>query len=210
MRKKTCLASFFGVFAMLAIGLLQQTHAAAVPGQSSISVAEASRRAKAQQKNQKPPAKVYTDDDIANLKGSISIVGPAPAAPPAAEGDAKAADAAAGTQTPAVAGTPTDKAAAAASVKDEAYWRKEFADARKKLADDSKELDVLQREFNLKQQQYYSDPNVALREQNSRKDLNDTQAQIYAKQAEVEKDKQAISDLDDALRKAGGDPGWGR
>jgi len=91
----------------------------------------------------------------------------------------------------------------------EAAWRGRFAEARKTLAEDSKELDVLQREFNLKQQQFYSDPNVALREQNSRKDLDDTQAQIDAKKADVAKDQQAISDLQDALRKSGGDPGWG-
>jgi len=60
----------------------------------------------------------------------------------------------------------------------------------------------------LKQQQYYSDPNVALREQNSRKDLDDSQAKITAKQQDVDRDKQAVSELEDALRKAGGDPGW--
>ena len=45
-------------------------------------------------------------------------------------------------------------------VKDEAYWRKKFADANKKLTDDAHELDILQREYNLKEQQYYSDPNT--------------------------------------------------
>src|SRR5260370_3268817 len=92
--------------------------------------------------------------------------------------------------------------------KDEASWRAKFAAARKTLGDDSKELDILQREFNLKQQQYYTDPTAALKEQNSREDLNKTQSQIDAKKQTVEKDKQALADLEDELRKAGGNAGW--
>jgi hypothetical protein len=60
----------------------------------------------------------------------------------------------------------------------------------------------------LKQQQYYSDPNTAMREQYDRHDLTDTKTKIDDKTAAVAKDKQAISDLEDALRQAGGEPGW--
>jgi hypothetical protein len=198
MRKKIVSTSF-GVLAIAALSLLQQAQAAApLPQQASESVADAARRNREEKKTQKPAARVYTDDDIANLKGTVSVVGPPPPAPPPAA-DAKTTDAAA-----------TDKTPPAPAVKDEAYWRKAFADARKKQADDAKELDILQREFNLKQQQYYTDPNVAMHEQNTRKDLNDTQAQIDAKTADVAKDKQAISDLQDGLRNAGGDAGWSR
>jgi hypothetical protein len=170
--------------------------AQAQPQQQQDSIVEAARKAREQQKKETKPAKVYTNEDITQLKGDVSVVGPAPAPAPAAATADKGA-------------TP-DKAAASDDTngKDEAGWRKKFAEARKTLADDSKELDILQREFNLKQQQYYSDPNVALREQNSRKDLDDTQAHIDAKKADVAKDTQAISDLEEALRKAGGDPGW--
>ena len=89
-------------------------------------------------------------------------------------------------------------------------WRQQFKDARKTLADDTHELDILQREYNLKQQQYYSDPNVAMREQFTSKDLTDTKKSIDNKTAAVEKDKQAISDLEDSLRQSGGDAGWSR
>ena len=79
----------------------------------------------------------------------------------------------------------------------------------KKLADDAKELDILQREFNLKQQQYYSDPNSRDEaEQFDRQDLNDTKTKIDDEDRGVAQDKQDISDLEDELRKAGGDPGW--
>ena len=50
---------------------------------------------------------------------------------------------------------------------------------------DAKEADILQREYNLKEQQYYSDPNTAMREQYDRKDLNDTKALIDEKNAAV-------------------------
>jgi hypothetical protein len=169
---------------------------AAGTAQSGSSLTEAARKAREQEKN-RPPAKVYTNEDIANLKGSVSVVGaPTPTAPP--EGTAPAAPAAAA------------KAAAKPEVKDEAYWRAKFADARRKLADDTKEADILQREYNLKEQQFYSNPNVALREQYSRADLNKTSGEINAKKADVEKDKQAISTLEDQLRESGGDSGWAR
>ena len=83
-----------------------------------------------------------------------------------------------------------------------------FAAARKLLADDTRELDILQREFNLKQEQFYQDPTAALKQQYSREDLDKTQSQIDAKKQVVEKDKEAISDLEDELRRSGGEPGW--
>jgi hypothetical protein len=160
---------------------------------------EAARIAKEKKQVQRQPAKVYTNEDVAGLKGDISVVGVVPEPPAADAAPAPAGD----------AGTPA-AAAPATQVKDEAYWRKAFADARKKLADDTKELDILQREFNLKQQQFYSDPNVALREQHGREDLNRTQEQIEVKKQDVEKAKQALVDLEAELRRSGGNPGWAR
>jgi chromosome segregation ATPase len=103
-------------------------------------------------------------------------------------------------------GEPGEKA----TVKDEAYWRAKFGDANKKLADDSHELDILQREYNLKQEQYYADPMAALKQDYSRQDLNDTRTKIDEKTAAVAQDKSDISSLEDDLHQAGGDPGWAR
>ena len=134
---------------------------------------------------------VIDNDNLGTLTGAVNVVGQASA--PADQ--AKAASA-----------TETDKPAA----KGETYWRAQFATANKKLADDTHEADILQREYNLKQQQYYSDPNTAMKEQYNRKDLTDTKQGIEGKTAAIAKDKQDISDLEDALRQAGGDPGWAR
>ena len=70
------------------------------------------------------------------------------------------------------------------------------------------ELDILQREFNLKQEQFYTDPMAALKQEYSRQDLNDTKTKIDEKTAVVAQDKADISNLEDELRQAGGDPGW--
>jgi hypothetical protein len=169
----------------------------ALPGRAQESVADAARKAQATKKPSTKPVPVFTNDNLDTVKGAISIVGEAPANQPGTPDKDKAADK---SKAPAT----VDKTQA----KGEDYWRKTFADARKKLADDARELDVLQREYSLKQQQYYSDPNMAMREQFSRQDLTETKTKIEDRTAVVATDKQSISDLEDQLRQAGGEPGW--
>jgi polyhydroxyalkanoate synthesis regulator phasin len=60
------------------------------------------------------------------------------------------------------------------------------------------------------QVQYYSDPQKALMQQHDRSDINEGTAKIDAKKKDIESLKQQLSDLEDQLRKAGGDPGWAR
>ena len=159
----------------------------------SPSVADAARKARAQKKDSVKPVKVFTDDNVGDIKGQISVVGAEPS-PQADSAGAKKEDAKA--------------ASASEGKKDEAYWRGKFAAARKALAEDTREVDILQREFNLKQEQFYRDPTAALKQQYSREDLEKTQNQIDTKKQDVEKDKQALSDLEDEMRRSGGEPGW--
>jgi hypothetical protein len=163
------------------------------------SVADAARKAQAEKKTA-PKAKMTIDNDnLDTLKGTINVVGEEPASP---EDQAKkpAADEKAPT-----AAAPGEKGAA----KDEGYWRQKFADANKKLTDDAHELDILQREYNLKQQQYYNgDPQAAMKQDYSRQDLNDSKSKIDDKTALVAQDRTDIANLEDELRQAGGDPGW--
>ncbi len=168
------------------------------------SVADAARKARREHRVSAKPVTVFTNEDLASIKGTISVVGPAPAPAPASAASEKSEK----LEKRAAAALPDDDKTP--SVKGEAYWRKRFAQARRTLADDAHELDILQREHNLKEQQYYSDPNTAMREQYTRQDLNDTKTKIDEKTAAVAHEKQAISDLEDALRAAGGDPGWSR
>jgi DNA repair exonuclease SbcCD ATPase subunit len=172
----------------------QQSQASPAP-QSGDPVADAARKAREQQKATPKPKKVYTEDDIKPATPS-SDAGPAPAT-----GGAQA--------TP---GSGPDAAANGGSKGDDAEkaWRKRFQDLRDKIAAAEKELDILQREDDKAQLQYYNDPTKAMNEQYTRKDINDKNAKIDRKKQEIEDLKKQHSDLEDELRKAGGDPGWAR
>src|SRR5262249_1142229 len=91
---------------------------------------------------------------------------------------------------------------------EEATWRSRFARLRHKLEQDQADLDVMQRELGVLNTQYYSDPNKQLQQQLSREDINKKTADIEARKKDVEGDKRAMSEAEDELRKAGGDPGW--
>lgn len=189
-----------------------QEGAASTTGSQSDSLGDAARKARAQKKEPSKPAKVFTNEDIGGLRGTISVIGnePAPAAASGKTGE-KADDKkpANGADAKTTNGTDAkDANAKKEQPKDEPYWRARFAATRKILAQDTKELDILQREFNLKQEQYSQDPNWAMHEQNTRADINKTQSEIDNKKQDIDRDKQALSDLEDELRKAGGDPGW--
>jgi chromosome segregation ATPase len=164
-------------------------------------VADAARKARAQQKAAPKPKKVYTDDDVKpatpspeNAAANSQPAGNAQAAPDNAQGAA---------QNDANA-SPEKKEDAATT------WKKRFADQRNKIAAAEKELDILQREAEKAQVQYYPDPQKALTEQLTRKDINDKNAKIDAKKQDIANLKQQLSDLEDELRKSGGDPGWAR
>jgi len=158
--------------------------------QNSGDVAAAARKAREQQKDAPKPKKVLTNDDI-----------------PSAPADTKPAGATAaqtGDQTAA-----SDKEADN-DPKSEASWRKRFKALHDKIAAAQKELDILQRELDKDQVQYYSNPQEALMQQHDRSDVNDRTAKIDAKKKEIDSLNQQLSDLEDELRKSGGDPGWAR
>lgn len=166
--------------------------------QNTDDVAAAARKAREQQKMAPKPKKVVTNDDM-------------PSAPPPAP--APAATDANGAKPEGQQATNTasaDEKAAESDPKSEAYWHKRFQALHDKLAGAQKELDVLQRELNTDQVQYYSDPQKALMQQHDRSDINEKTAKIDAKKKEIDSINQQISDLEDELRKAGGDPGWAR
>jgi hypothetical protein len=185
------------------------------------SVADAARKAKAQKKSEPQAKRVWTDEDLPNVPREV----------PAAEGSATAAEETLpqGATSP-LGATAAARAGAAAQADKttssgddgkkqaelEAKWRQRFADAHKKLDDDQKDLDLMQREYNLKREQYYSDPNTAMRQQYNNTgggrgpELADLQKKIDDTKQKIEADKQAISDLEDQLRRDGLPPGWSR
>src|SRR5713226_1662327 len=160
-------------------------------------VADAARKAREDKKNAAKPKKVYTDDDVK----------PAAAAAAAAAASAAPSGAAA---TGAAGSQKTDDGEAKEDPNSEKAWRKRFKEQRDKLAKAETELDVLQRESQKSQLEYYPDPQKALTEQNTRKDVNEKMAKIAAKKQEIAQLKQELEDMEAELRKSGGDPGWAR
>jgi chromosome segregation ATPase len=158
-------------------------------------VADAARKAREEKKDAPKPKKVYTDDDISTKKSDISVVGNPP----------PQNDTAASTSSTAIV-NPSAKGGMTV----EQQWRKRFADQRARIARAEQELDVLQREENKAGLQYYSDPTKAMKEQLTRNEINQKAAKIEAKKQEIAALKQQMEDLEDELRKAGGDPGWAR
>jgi hypothetical protein len=161
------------------------------------SLAEAARRAREQKKETPKQAKVFDNDNIPK-QGGVSAVGEEPPAPAT---DAAAAD----TNAPADA-AKSDKN----TPSEEKKWRDRFAKLNHKLEQDQADLDVMQRELGVLDLQYYNDPVKAMQQNLTRTDINEKTVKIAARQKQVDADKQAISDAQDDLRKAGGDPGWGR
>jgi hypothetical protein len=163
-------------------------------------VADAARKAREEKKNAAKPKKIYTDDDV-------SKAAPAATSSPENSGGAPAGGAAAtgGTGAPS-----TGDAKEQEDPNSEKAWRKKFQAQRDKITKAERELDILQREVEKAQVEYYPDPQKALSEQNTRKDINEKTAKIEAKKKEIEQLKQGLDDLENQLRKAGGDPGWAR
>jgi hypothetical protein len=162
-------------------------------------VADAARKARAQKKDEPKPKRVFTDDDV-----KPAVATPATPATAAATSDT------AGTAADAKK-NPDGKGAgdAAPDKNSEAAWRSRFKKQRDDIARAEQELDVLQRESQKAQLEYYPDPQKAMVQQNTRKDINETNTKIEAKKQEITRLKQGLDDMQDALRKAGGDPGWG-
>ena len=81
---------------------------------------------------------------------------------------------------------------------------------RKQIQQDQDDLAIMQRELAQLQVQYYPDPQKAMSQQYSQAEIKAKQDKIDAKQAEVTRLNQTLSDMEDDLRKSGGDPSWSR
>jgi hypothetical protein len=200
------------VLGLVGIAAIAQQQATSQQGTSQEGggdpVAEAARKAREQKKAEPKPKKVFTNDDLGSAAPAPAAATPATSAPAAtASGNAETKENAKGT-----ANGDKDAAdkSAGANKNGEQAWRKRFREARDKLAQAEQELDILQREAQKSQVQYYTDPQKALSEQYSRKEISDKDTKIDAKKQEVAQMKQHIADLEDELRKSGGDPGWAR
>ena len=82
---------------------------------------------------------------------------------------------------------------------EEKEWRQKFATAREKLQHDQEQIPVLKDELAQLASDHFDEDQILKK-----------QKEIFDMQKQLQVDRQAISDLEDALRKAGGDPAWAK
>src|SRR5215475_13486613 len=184
------------MFLRLALaGLLAAVAAVVVSAQAEApdDVAAAARKAREQQKSAPKPKKVVTNDDIPSKPANSNEK----STTPAAEGQSTSGQASEATKDE-------------DDPKKQVYWHKKYAEIQDKLGQAEKDLNILQRELNTDQVQYYNDPQKALVEQHNRTDIGEKTAKVDAKKKEIDSLKQRLSDLEDECRKSGCDPGWVR
>jgi len=171
--------------AVLAAGALLPAVVSAQP-QDSQSVAEAARRARAQKKTtDKPPARVITDDTLVVKKGDVqSATAEVPRMPGSAETSAQPAAGAA-------------NAPASQNASDDEKARpllKQRVALKEKIKDAQSDLDLLQREFQLDQEAFYSSPDYANNTSGKAK-LDALKQQISDKQQELDRLKAELAAL---------------
>jgi hypothetical protein len=174
-------------------GLSAAARPQAASQQTGDPVADAARKARESKKDVPKPKKVWTDDDL--KKGTPDTA----STPGSGSGTATASTGQGGGGGP-QANDPNGEVA----------WRAKFKEQHDRIAKAEKELDILQRELEKAQLEYYPDPQKAMVQQNTRGEINDKTARIDAKKKEIAQLKQGLDDLEDQLRKANGNPGWAR
>jgi hypothetical protein len=186
-----CILLHYAVPALLVATLLPT--AVFAQSQDSQSVAEAARRAREKKKAQaNPPAKVITDDTLDVKKGDVQSATaeqlriPGTPAPSAQTASSAPNTPAAGTAAaPNASGTPASK---------DGKEPKEVTDLKEKIKQAESDLDLLNREYRLDQDAYFSKPDYA-DDATGKQKLDDEKVQIGNKQQEVDRLKAKLADL---------------
>jgi hypothetical protein len=171
------------------------------PGSESL--ADLARQAKAQRAKSREKTKVYTNEDIEALPPLPMRTTNLPPGEPTAQattGNKAGNDAL--KARPAEAGSEKHR---------EEYFRARMGKLEERLELDQREVTVLQQTLGQSEMMYYSDPVQGLLQSSgptAMSDVHRQQDQVAKKQADVAADQVAIDNLQDELRRAGGDPGW--
>jgi len=151
--------------------------------QDTQSVADAARRARAEKKNSEKSAKVITDDTLNVKKGDVQSAAAeqlrVPGTPVQPAGGA--------------ANTPAQPSKTA-SEEDAREALKERVALKEKIKDAQSDLDLLQREYQLDQETFYSSPDYA-RNTAGKQKLDGLKQQISDKQQEIEQLKAKLAAL---------------
>lgn len=187
-----CILLRYAVPAVLAATLLPA--AAFAQSQDNQSVAEAARRAREKKKAQQAkPAKVITDETLDVKKGDVQSATAEqprmPGTPPAPAPGASSTTA----NAPAAGAADAASSAATQAAKD-GKEPKEVTELKEKIKQAESDLDLLNREYRLDQDAYFSKPDYA-NDTAGKQKLDDEKAQIGNKQQEVDRLKAKLADL---------------
>jgi hypothetical protein len=155
--------------------------------QDSQSVAEAARRARAQKKTaDKPSVKVIDDDTLVVKKGDVQSATAEEAKMPGSPGTAAQPAAGASANAPGTQNASDDEKARA--------LLKQRVALKEKIKDAQSDLDLLQREFQLDQDTFYSGPDYANNTSGKAK-LDAMKQQIADKQQDLDRLKAELAAL---------------
>jgi TATA-binding protein-associated factor Taf7 len=211
--KRLVLVCVVGCLAVAGSWLLAQSQESV---SSQPSLGDLARQLKEQRAEAaRKPSKVFTND---NLPARPAGRGVSVAAAMSAEGEQAEAESAApqaGEAESAEAKPQGSEAAAAeqgepkaGGAHDEAWYRDRAAAIRSQLDIHQRELNVLEQKLSQNQMQFYNDPNKTLQQEFSRKDVDNLAQDIEKKKQEIAADEQAMTDLQDQLRREGAPSGW--
>jgi hypothetical protein len=168
--------------------------------QGEVSLGDAARKARQNQTQPSPNAKVYDNDNLPK-SGNLSTTTGDYAGVAGSAGSARTSSATGDTGT---AAAGKDGASDADKKKQEDAFRQKVVEAKKNIDQLSRELDVMQREQRLRAAAYYGDAGTKLRGANQyAEDDKKYQETLQAKQTELDAAKAALEQLRDDIRKAG-------
>jgi hypothetical protein len=154
------------------------------------------RRLRAERsKEKRKPVAVFTNDTL--RAGSAPQTGSEKAA-----GQAKAVG---------QSGSASVASTTPAEENGEKYFRSRAEAIRSRLELHQRQLAVLEQQLSLTSTEYYSDPQKTLEEESTptfHSDSNKLRAKIEDTKQQIAGDEKAMVDLQDELRRKGGDPGW--
>jgi len=96
-------------------------------------------------------------------------------------------------------------------IRDEKYYRRKMKDIQARLNIHQRELSVLEQKLSQNQVQYYSDPQKTLTQESTPafySDVHKRRSDVENKKQQIADDQKAVDDLQDQLRRDGGNPGW--
>jgi chromosome segregation ATPase len=175
------------------------------------SLGDLARELRAQRQKSSKKARVFTNDNLpARTPEENQSISKGMSGGPTQPEGAKAEQQPAKPEAKANAGpAPDDESPQARH--DEKYFRKRMSDLRAQLDLHQRELDVLEKKLSQGQLAYYPDPNKTLTQESTPafySDQNKLREQVNEKQAQIAEDQKAIQDLQEQLRREGGEPGW--